>query len=234
MRHSVVSLKDAGTIGPRIRSLDISVSALGMNRVISVPGALKKLTSHAAAINPDIIQGWMYHGNLMATLARRFSAPNTALIWGVRHTLYDHADEKPMTRLVIRTGAKLSQSPQLIVYNSDIARETHEAFGFCPLRSEIIPNGVDLNKYRYSKSLRTNVRSELKIPEDATVIGHVARYHPVKDHPVFLRACKEVSSTRPDVHFVLAGRGVTEDNPTLQKFIPGELKSRLHLLGRAA
>ena len=52
------------------------------------------------------------------------------------------------------------------------------------------------------------MRSELGIPEDATVLAHVARVDPMKDHGSFLAAMKEL----PDLFALLVGAG-TENLP---------------------
>jgi len=56
--------------------------------------------------------------------------------------------------------------------------------------------------------VRQAVRSELGIPEDATVLAHVARVDPMKDHGSFLAAMKEL----PELSALLVGAG-TENLP---------------------
>jgi hypothetical protein len=51
-------------------------------------------------------------------------------------------------------------------------------------------------------------RSELGIPEHATVLAHVARVDPMKDHGSFLAAMKEL----PELSALLVGAG-TENLP---------------------
>jgi len=50
---------------------------------------------------PDIIQGWMYHGNLFALFAKFLLFKKTNLFWNIRQTLYDVNLEKSCTKFVI-------------------------------------------------------------------------------------------------------------------------------------
>jgi glycosyltransferase involved in cell wall biosynthesis len=72
----------------------------------------------------------------------------------------------------------------------------------------------------------------LGIPADAFVIGLFAHYHPVKNHALFLEAARLLLQHQSNVHFILAGRGVTANNPNLHYLlekIPAQ--QNLHLLG---
>src|SRR6266700_7164800 len=67
--HVVVSLPDVGTIGPRISELGVPVYSLGLSRPIPNPVRVLSLGLLTRRLRPQLIQGWMPHGNLMASLA---------------------------------------------------------------------------------------------------------------------------------------------------------------------
>src|SRR5258708_24591068 len=71
--HAVVSLADEGTIGPRIAKLGIPVYSLGLRRSVAGPFRALAIARITRRFRPHLIQGWMYHGNLVASLARVFS-----------------------------------------------------------------------------------------------------------------------------------------------------------------
>jgi glycosyltransferase involved in cell wall biosynthesis len=229
--HVVVSLSGEGPMAPRLRKAGIPVAALGMASWWGRAGALVRLWRLVRAIRPDAVQGWMYHGNLGAVAARSLAPGRPALLWNVRHSLDDVANEKPMTRRVIRANARLSRWPGTILYNSGVARRQHEAFGFEPSRGRVIPNGFDLEALQPDPDAGRAVRRELGIPEKATVIGNVARFHPMKNHAGLLAAARELAASDPGLHLVLAGPGVTCDTPALGEARTGPLADRLHLLG---
>jgi len=229
--NHVVSLTDKGTIGPRIQGLGVPLTALGMRTGRPSAVGLWRLRSVVRDFQPDVLQGWMYHGNMAANVAHTFAPGRPALAWNVRHSLYGLAHEKYMTRQVIRVNRFLSRKPGTIIYNSRLSREQHEAFGFYSHRGQVIPNGINLRRFAPSHDGRQRVRHKLGIPEGALVVGHVARLHPMKDHEGFLRAAVKVASKHSEVHFLLSGCDVSFENPGLASLVPAWAQERFHLLG---
>lgn len=232
---AVVSLLDAGTQGSALRELGVSVDELRIRRPFAFPALPLRLRRTVRRFRPDVIQGWMYHGNLAATIARRLTGSHARLLWGIRQTFYGMAHERPLTRLVIRANAALSATPQRVVYNSTLSRVQHAAAGFKDERGIVIPNGFDTEQFRPDPDARSAARSRLDIPERAEVVGLVARDHPMKDHANFLAAAGRVAHARPDVFFVLAGAGVDPSNARLDALLTQSgLQGRARLLGEVA
>jgi len=228
----VLSLQDEGAYGPRIQSLDVPVYALGMRRALPRPVAAWRLREWVREIRPEVIQGWMYHGNLAASMAARMTpGQRPAVAWNVRQSLYSLAAEKPLTRQVIRANRWGSAGADAILYNSRLSREQHEAFGFASNCGQVIPNGFDTGQLRPDAVAGLATREALGIPRDAIVIGHVARFHPMKDHASFLRAALEVMQTRSDVVCLLAGRDVNLENPALAGIVPQGVEERFRFVG---
>lgn len=230
-RVAVLSLCDEGAFGPRIRALGVSVYSLGMQRGVPGPMAISRLRKVVRANRPDLIQGWMYHGNLAASLAGALAFGRPVVAWNVRQSLYSLKSEKLLTRQVIRGNRWLSGGVDALVYNSQLSRQQHEAFGLSGKRARVIPNGFDLDALRPDSQRRRTVRQALGLPEEILVVGHVARFHPMKDHASFLRAAVEVARQRAGIHFLLAGRGVGPQTPALAGIVPPDLMGRFHFIG---
>lgn len=229
--NEVVSLTDEGTFGARIRALGVPVRALGMRPARPAAAAVVALRRIVQEFRPDVIQGWMYHGNLAATVAARtgFRKPN--LVWGVHHSLDGLAEERGSTRWVIRGNGWLSRCPGVIIYCSHRSRAQHEAFGYAAGSGQIIPNGFCLQKLEPRSENRRAILGKLGIPKSSVVIGHVARFYPVKRHDAFLRAAARLAREYENLHFMMIGRGVTADNPALEALVPGVPSDHLHMLG---
>ena len=227
----IVSLRDVGTIGLWIRKLDIPVEILDMRNRLPSIHAIKKLNNIVKRFNPEVIHGWMYHGNLAALASRMFAPTKPSIVWGIRQSLYDLKKEKIMTRQVIRANRFFSGLPAAILYNSRVSKKHHETFGFSPRRSQVIPNGIDIQRVKFSRDARQEIRAELGIPQDALVIGHVARFHPMKDHKTFLKAIARLILDYKKLHVLLCGNSVTWENKAIANLIPAEARDRFHLLG---
>lgn len=231
----VISLLGGGRIGDEIRALGVPVFELGMRRVLPSPAAAYRLLRVVRQFHPEILQGWMYHGNLAAWLARNTAARDAVLLWNIRQSLYDLAREKLVARAVIRFCAWASASVDCILNNSETARSQHEAIGYCDAVGETIPNGFETEIFRPDPAARATLLTELGASESAVLIGLIARYHPMKDHANFLAAAARLALRYPGAHFVLAGTDVDTRDQTLTKAIAAAgLEGRVHLLGERA
>lgn len=212
--HVVVALGPEGALSARVRKM-ASLHHLDMRAGRLRPSDLLRMRSVLRRVQPDVIQGWMYHADFMATLAG--IGLGVPMVWGIRQTLYSLEHEKPSARWVIRACARLSRRPARIVYNSEVSRAQHGKFGFHDSRALLIPNGFDTHMFTRDPDARSRVRSELGIPENAMAIGLVARTHPMKDHANFLHAAARFVTNHTKAVFVLVGDGVDEGNHELVK-----------------
>lgn len=230
--NTVVSLRGESALSARVAGL-APLSHLGMNPGRATPRDVLRLRQVLRRNQPDVIHAWMYHANIVTSLA--MAGLRTPLIWGIHHSLSDLASEKRKTRVVIRANAWLSGSPTRIRYVSALAAEQHKRFGFSARRALVIPNGYDTDRLKPDPTARARVRRQLGIRPDALVIGMVARVHPTKDHQNFLEAAARFVPGHPATTFVLVGEGASEDNPQLLASIERlGLRRHMRLCGKRA
>ncbi len=229
----VISLTGVGVVGQRIKAMGIPVSALGMSRKVPSPSGVMRLVRRWRRDPPDLVQTWMYHGDVVGGLAAKMSG-HMPILWGIRQSNLDPAGTRRRTIFTARIGAWLSPwVPTRIVCGSQAARRTHEAMGYSSDKMIVIPNGFDLDEFRPSQQARKFVRRALGIGEDAVLIGMVGRFDPQKDHHNFVSAAGLLHADIPDVRFLLCGDGVTWENHELVQWIEAAgVRSRFHLLGR--
>jgi glycosyltransferase involved in cell wall biosynthesis len=228
---TVVALMAEGPLIPRIEGLGVPVLTLGMRRALPNPAAAWRLQRIIRRACPAIIQGWMYHGNLAAWVGRILAQAPACLAVNIRQTVYDLRRERPGTRVAIRLGALVSSRAEMVVYNSHVARRQHESLGYSPARAQVIPNGFDCEQFRPRPEAGARLRSELGIPAKRSLVGLVARYHPMKGHVLFFEAARRILDAGHDVAFICAGRGVAVSNPDLAGPISRlGIGDRVHLL----
>jgi glycosyltransferase involved in cell wall biosynthesis len=227
---TVISLID-GRMRTVIEKLGVPVRTAGLQQGQLTLAGLLQLIRLTRQAQPDLIHGWMYHGNLAAQFVSLF-AGRPPVCWGIRNSFHTFAVEKPLTRLVIRASALLSRLPAKIVYVSHASRPAHERIGFCGERACVISNGFDTSHFVPSEEARKSLRAELGVGPETPLVGMLARYHPQKDHGNFCRAAAIALQKHPDLHFVLAGEGIDRGNVQLAKFLESPLlRQRVHLLG---
>ena len=205
---AIFSLREPGVMAEEIRKTGVPIYTGGVRRSVS-PVWIPKLRKVIRELRPDVVMGWMYHGNLAASLTRRLGHRGP-ILWNVRHSVHDIRREKASTRWVIRAGAWCAQSPARIVYNSATAAEQHERLGYPPHKRVVLPNGFDLDRFKPDPSARSARRAELGVPSDRFLLGVVARAHPMKNHLGWLKAFRMLVDAGLPVHCVMVGTGVAE------------------------
>lgn len=225
----VISLHEETYLADRIRELGLPVHSLQLKKN---PLNVRKAYSLLKAFNPDVIHGTMYEGGVIGTLFNKFLPKKPPVIWTVHEPL-EHYDKEPIRkRLQLRTWGLLSKLPACMMYVSNLNKEQHVAWGFNNDKAIVIPNGVDTSKCFPNKQAGLNVRKSLGIPENAFVIGKIARFHRQKNHIGFMHSAAILSKKHPDVQFMLVGTNVDEDNSelvSLRKEL--ELEGKVHMLG---
>jgi len=221
--HScVVSLREKALIGEKIKNEGVKVYSLNIQGILSSPKALWDLIHILYKEKPDIIQGWMYHGNISAYIASLFYKYNHRVIWNIRHSIHVGGREKRLTRFVIYFCAKLSGKVSVILYNSYVSSKQHAKIGYTTVNSKIIANGFDCDKFKPDELARKKLRNSLGIADSEVLIGHAARNHPMKDHFTFLYAASILAKKIKNVRFILVGKEIDNQN----KFLVNHLKNK--------
>jgi glycosyltransferase involved in cell wall biosynthesis len=206
----VVSLLPGESHAERLRQAGITVHQLDFGSARGIASGLVRLARLIARSKPDIVQGWMYHGDLAALVALVLSGrrQRTRLVWGIRCSEVDLRAYGRGLRLVVRACTALSRWPEVVTANSVAGLKSHLRLGYRPRRTEVIANGIEVERFKPDGAARAALRRELGIAADAVVLAHVARVDPMKDHAGLRTALLQL----PEVTALLIGRG-TEKLP---------------------
>lgn len=217
MSIAVLSLKTPGVFKADLETLGVPVYTLNMQYPVLNPKQLFALYQIIRTLQPRVYWGWMYHGALVATIARFFY--RACLVWNFRQTLEALSSEALNTRLVIYILRLLQWIPDRIIYNAVTALESHRALGFTAA-SHVIPNGFSDADFFKSDAIRTQARNTYGLPAGALVIGHAARNHPMKGHHFFFEAVLPLLEEHENLWILCCGSGV--DSRLLPKGFPSD------------
>lgn len=212
----VISLGNAGPIAEKLRALNVEVHAIGLKAGLPSVTGLLRLIRLILRIKPDLIQGWMLHGNLAAVIGGIVTG--APVIWGIRHSYMPDGTEKSMTLKLERWMKYLSRYPAKIIYNSMSGREHHERLGYLLDRGVVIPNGFEVVTVPGINEARDRVRKEIEA-ENYFLVGLIGRYHPIKGHRIFLDAASRFLKLRGRAKFLLVGPGCDTSNPELMSLV---------------
>ncbi len=222
IQSHVVVLRGGGVLAEPIRDLGVPVYQLLSGGGCAGEGPAKVLR-RVRRFRPDVVHGWMYHGNLGATLLTSMFARGARTVWGIHACLDDPWALGPSSLGALVMNRIGSGRADSIVYCAEAARRMHERIGFAGRNGEVISNGFDCARFRPSIEARRSVREELGVGSSAVLVGCFARYHPMKDHGSLFRAARIVCAKRPETVFVLVGSGVDRSNAIV--------RAQLHDLG---
>ncbi|MCP6726786.1 MAG: glycosyltransferase [Patescibacteria group bacterium] len=228
----VISLTDIGPVGKKIQKLGIPVRSLGMESGVPNLFASFRLIRWLRASSPDLVQTWMYHADFMVGLVVKLAGMSMPVIWGIRQTELKWKSMKKTTVFIAKINAWLSHwIPEKIICCAEAAKRAHALLGYDREKMVVIPNGFDLQNFHPDDAARRSVRSELGLSDDTMLIGLIARFEPMKDHRIFVRAAGLLIEF-PELHFLLSGRDINWENKELVEWImEAGIEKRIHLLG---
>jgi glycosyltransferase involved in cell wall biosynthesis len=204
IQPTVICLDGIGQLGATLQAEGVEVTALGRRPGLDLRVArrMASLLRHRAV---DVVHAHQYTPFFYSALAKLLTRPRPRLIFTehgrhypdivsarrrfVNRWLFDH--------LADRVNAVCAFS----------ARSLSERDGFPGARVQVIENGISLSRYGRFVDRKT-ARSRLGLAPDRRYIACVARFHPVKDHRMLLRAFEEVAARRRDVDLLLVGDGI--------------------------
>jgi glycosyltransferase involved in cell wall biosynthesis len=228
-KHIVISMMDKGSRGKEIQKY-CDLHTLNLKQGKLSFSSIYQLIRIAKRFKPDIIQGWMYHGNLMALILNFFIRKK--LFWNIRQTLVDINQEKKLTKVVIKLNSIFSNYVTGIIYNSLLSIKQHENYGFCRKNSIHIANRFDDKFYKITEESINENKSNLGLSKNTKVIGMVARYHPMKNHLGFIKNITPFLQKNSSLYCILIGTNINQQNEELVKAIQASANpDRFLLLG---
>ncbi|NLM73690.1 MAG: polysaccharide pyruvyl transferase CsaB [Clostridiaceae bacterium] len=157
--------------------------------------------------NYDIIHSHGAKANMMASIIKRISGlPVVTTVHSDYRLDYMHSILKRYSFGIVNSIAL-----RKIDYHISVSENFKEMLidrGFNPQRIYSVYNGISFDTEIQPVS-RKEFFKQYNVPfsEDCTLIGIMARLHPVKDHETFLRAAAEVIKRNPNARFLIAGPG---------------------------
>jgi glycosyltransferase involved in cell wall biosynthesis len=233
IQSSVVSLGAPTDLIPMFNKAGVPVFSLDIEpNVWGMMVGIRQLKKFVLEVQPDVIQGWMYHANLIATLSRMTDKCSVPVLWNIRRGLDDYDERRLKTRCVIRSNAVLSSRARVIIYCSSESRTQHEQFGFRSGSGVVIGNGFDTERFRPRAELRAEFRKRYGIADDEVIIGNIGRYDLAKGHAYLVEAFSRLLILKPRARLVLVGRGVDSSNEEMLSMLHAHgCRERVLLLG---
>ncbi len=228
----VISLTNTGLIGKQLREQGVEVHALGMEGTLDVLNTIIKLRKLLLTLNPDIVQTWLYHADLIGGISAKFAGIKI-VVWGIHTTALKKGSYK--TSAIRFMLAALSYFlPEKILCVATAGLRVHQKLGYAKAKLKVINNGCDLEKFTFNANSRASLRRELGVTTEQPLIGMIARFSQEKGPDLFIDSAKIVTSYRPDVRFVMLGTGMDSHNKELKSWLDNSgISDKFILLGES-
>jgi glycosyltransferase involved in cell wall biosynthesis len=197
--------------------------------------SLVRLWQLIGRLRPDIVEFSTPKAGLLGTLAARLRRVPRRVY--MLRGLKLEAASGLKRRLLLAAERMASRCAHAVLCNSRSLKAEALALGIAPasglhLLGEGSSNGVDVDRFSPGRSM---VRTRLRLPEQAKIVGFVGRLTRDKGLPELIEAFDQILLREPDAHLLLVG---WFDNG--EDFLPAGLRERItahpriHLTGYVA
>lgn len=125
----------------------------------------------------------------------------------VAGVVYTAHGAKTSGRRATRTFQRLHLVDEVVFVSDDARRVALAAGAVRDRRVHTIVNGVDARAYLRGSDARRRVRAEFSVPDDAPVVGIIARLTAAKDHVNLFDAFLRVLEAHTDARLLVVGDG---------------------------
>jgi glycosyltransferase involved in cell wall biosynthesis len=205
----VISMVPTGPVGEHIKTLGFPVASLEMPPGRPTLSGILKLIRLLREFRPNILQTWLYHADLLGLAAGKLSSV-PAIAWNIRGSELNIMNSPKLSGSVLKICATLSGLPQIVVVNSNAGLISHKNLGYHPQKWQLIPNGIDTNKFKPDIAAGRKIKAEWGFTEEIRLVGMVARVDPQKGHEYFFRAAQIVKEKYSSARFICVGTGSVE------------------------
>jgi glycosyltransferase involved in cell wall biosynthesis len=222
--RSIVVIRGPGWVHDQLRARGLSP------RIIEAKGSfnwrfLRELIRIVRHEQVDAIQSHLLGSNVYCAMAGLITRKP------VIATFHGMVDVGPDERFRAAKMWLMNRGVRRFVAVSKNLRDAIEREGLLDAtRCDIIYNGIDLS--RYGRRDSRQLRQRLGLGSDAVLIGSLGNVRPAKAYDLLIRAARQITTDRPDVHFVIAG----DPKNSLQKKLSAladelGVSSRIHFIG---
>ncbi|MEU4151182.1 glycosyltransferase [Streptomyces sp. NPDC026659] len=201
----VVTLTNPGPVADGLRADGVRVTDLAMagNRDLA---ALPRLARLIRRGRYDLVHTHLYRACLYGRLAARLAGVRA--IVATEHSLGDSQMEgRPLNsgvRALYLAGERLGRATVAV---SPTVAARLARWGVPEPRIAVVPNGIDLDRFRHDPAARERTRDQLGLPKQAFVVGGIGRLAPGKRFDVLVQALAQLPR---DARLLLVGGGPEE------------------------
>lgn len=216
-RHTVCYLHPPGDFAGELKAAGHEVICLNLPRKWPWLFAPARLMPLVRALRPDLIQTWLFEGDVAARLStptRAIPIINTLHLTSYEPGTIAAGNWPPKKVEVLRQIDRLTarwKRPLFIAVSEAVKRSAMRHLGLPASDVRVIYNSIDQSTLHCEPDEPRRLRQEAQIPDTGFIFINVGRLAPQKGQSVLLRAFAPVAAALPDAYLVLVGEGPEEE-----------------------
>lgn len=160
--------------------------------------AIRDIIRLARSLRPDWIVG--------AFKAEYWGLAIAAKAADVPLVLFSHLDQRIRPLMLNR----LMRLVRGVIVPSEYLRGRKIERGLPAARVMVLPNPIDVDRFRPDRALRASVRASLGLQDQDVLLGYVGRFEPEKGVETLAHALNQAMSGDPRLHALWVGHGKSE------------------------
>ena len=201
----VICLSTKGIYTEKLLKKNIKVIHINMRGFFSSIKQIITLAKICKIIQPSLIQGWMYHGNLISLILSIVNFNKIPVAINIRQALDNEKALNFRTKFINKICAFLSIFSCAIISNSKRALSHHHQIGYVKKNNFIINNGFDTSLFK--KITNNKLLNDLEIKDNDFVIGFLGRNHYQKNFDLLLSVFLKIQRKYKNIKLLCIGEG---------------------------
>jgi starch synthase (maltosyl-transferring) len=190
-------LGDQASLVLRLEEASIPVRFVGVSSSWQVLSAIRRLRRLLAEQQPAIVQTFLFHANIVGTLAGAGQKVRPRVVSGIRV-----ADPSGWRQRLERWASR--RADKIVCVSQSVAEFCSSQGRFPRGKIAVIPNGIDLDQYPATSPADL---TQFGVPADRQVIVFVGRLHAQKGVDWMLQVAPQMLKQVPSLDLLLVGDG---------------------------
>jgi glycosyltransferase involved in cell wall biosynthesis len=214
---------DEASCVPALEAAGIEVHCLNARRLWHAPSVIRRLTRLLAGGRFQLLQTFLFHGNLVGRIAaRRARIPR--VVSGIRVAEQSARWHLWADRLTAR------MADRHVCVSQSVARFAARQSGLPAEKLLVIPNGIDTTAYGEGSTVRKADLAAFGVPPARRAITFIGRLTPQKGVEWLLETAPGWIDRLPDCDLLLVGKGPLR--PRLERLAEDlRIRHRVHFAG---
>lgn len=175
--------------------------------------------------NPDIIHSHLYVNPYLVLLPDNKNIKYFYTIHSNLNVLF--ARKNVINNIAIRYLLKKRNMIPIALHNN-MQSQMNRRFGISS--TIVLENAIDVNKFIAAKSKRNDTLKYLGLNKETFILGHIGRFHPVKNHKFLIHLFYNLQKEKENSHLLLIGDG--ETRACIEKLVKDyNIENKVTLLG---